>query len=332
MRKQLAAAVWAFALGTHAMLAMADQAVDVLGRDFTFPQPIAGMPTRLSDFAGLRINTFVTNDGVKLAYWEAGHGRPLILVPGWSANGAQYINVMYLLAKDYHVYVLDPRNQGLSQHVDYGTRIARYSMDLKQLGEHLGVTSADYVGHSMGAAILWSYIDLFGTTGMRKVAFVDEPISIYSHSDWSEKERVEAGGTTTSPERMVAALTSGGPVNKLVTDMKVFERAQLLDSPYFANSEAFANAVIKNDPKAMGQVLFNHTVNDWRDVVRHKIDVPAAIFSGDESNNLPSQRWARSVIPRATLYAYTSGEQGDHFLMFKNPVKFVGDLRSFLER
>jgi len=332
MRKQFVAALWALALGTQATLATAEPALDVLGRDFVFPHRIAGLPTKLSDFSGLRINTFVTNDGVKLAYWEAGRGKPLIFVPGWSANGAQYVNLMYLLAKDYHVYVLDPRNQGLSQHVDYGTRIARYSMDLKQLGEHIGVTSADYVGHSMGAAILWSYIDLFGTTGMRKVAFVDEPISIYSHSDWSEKERAEAGGTTTSPERMVAAFTTGGPVNKLVTDMKVFERSQLLDSPYFANSEAFASAVIKNDPKAMGQVLFNHTVSDWRDVVMHKVDIPTAIFSGDESNNLPSQRWAQSAIPRATLYTYASGEQGDHFLMFKNPVKFVGDLRAFLER
>jgi len=237
MKKYFVAALWAIALSTHATMARSEPALSVLGRDFAFPHRIEGMPSRLSDFGGLQINTFVTNDGVKLAYWEAGRGKPLIFVPGWSANGAQYINLMFLLAKDYHVYVLDPRNQGLSQRVDYGTRIARYSMDLRQLGEHLGVSSADYVGHSMGAAILWSYIDLFGTTGMRKVAFVDEPISIYSHSDWSEQERAEAGGTTTSPERMVAAFTTGGPVNRLITDMKVLERSRLQDSPHFANSE-----------------------------------------------------------------------------------------------
>ena len=42
--------------------------------------------------------------------------------------------------------------------------------------------------------------DLFGTQGMRQVAFVDPPIAIYSHHDWSEKERAEAGATTTSPD------------------------------------------------------------------------------------------------------------------------------------
>ena len=313
-------------------VATAAPAIEVLGRDFQFPQAIEGMPAKLSDVKGLQINTFTTNDGVKLSYWEAGQGTPLIFVPGWSANGAQYINLIHLLAQTHHVYVLDPRNQGLSQKVDFGNRIARHSMDLRELGVHLGIRQADYVGHSMGAAILWSYIDLFGTKAMRKAVFVDEPISIYSHSDWSEQERLDAGGTTTSPERMVAAFTTGGPVNALVTDLKVSERSQLTDSEYYRNSESFASAFIQNDPKALARVLFNHTVNDWRDVVRSKIDIPAAIFSGEQSNNLPSQRWAQSVVPGAVLFSYTTAEQGDHFLMFKNPLKFTQDLRAFMQR
>jgi pimeloyl-ACP methyl ester carboxylesterase len=332
MRKQLLAFGVSMALFATSGGVVAAPATAVLGRDFTFPHPIHGMPQKLSDIPGLQINFFTTNDGVKLSYWEAGQGKPLVFVPGWSANGAQYVNVIALLAQRYRVIVLDPRNQGLSQKVDYGNRIARFSMDLKELGDHLGLKSAAYVGHSMGAAILWSYIDLFGTNAVSKVVFVDEPISIYSHSDWSEKERLEAGGTTTSPERMVAAFTAGGPMNALITDLKVFERSRLTDSPYYRNSEAFATEVIRNDPIAMGRVLFNHTVNDWRDVVRRKIDIPAAIFSGNESNNLPSQRWAQSVVPNATLFTYSASEQGDHFLMFKNPAKFSQDLRSFLER
>lgn len=177
----------------------AASALSVLGKDYTFPNKIEGVPAKLSDFKGLEINTFETNDGVKLAYWEAGSGTPLIFIPGWSANGAEFINVMYLLSKHYHVYVLDPRNQGLSQRVDFGTRISRFSMDLKEFADHLGLKSADYCGWSMGASVLWSYIDLFGTKGIRKVVFVDETISIYSHADWSEQERLDAGGMTTSP-------------------------------------------------------------------------------------------------------------------------------------
>lgn len=332
MRRTLTGLIAAATVLSIASGAVADPALEVLGRDYFFPNQIEGFPGRLSDFPGLQINSFTTNDGVRLSYWEAGEGPPLIFVPGWSGNGAQYINVIYRLSQRYHVYVLDPRNQGLSQRVEYGGRIERLSMDLKQFGDHLGLGSADYCGWSMGAAVLWGYIDLFGTDGIRKACFIDEPISIYAHDDWSEQERLEAGGTTTSAERMVAGFTAGGPLNSLITDMKPLERSQLMTSPHFANSEGFAAAVIQNDPAAMGRVLFDHVTNDWRDVIRHKIDVPVAIFTGEESNNLPSQRWAASVIPGAQLYVYTAEEEGDHFLMFKNPVKFSDDLSAFLDR
>jgi non-heme chloroperoxidase len=67
-------------------------------------------------------------------------------------------------------------------------------------------------------------------------------------------------------------------------------------------------------------------------VVRRKIDVPAAIFSGELSPNFSSQQWLQSVIADAELYTYSAAEYGDHFLMFKNPLQFTRDLRSFLEQ
>ena len=332
MRSLIRSALFALPLlALHGSVSAAP-AIEVLGKDYTFPHKLGGLPAKLSDFQDLQINTFTTGDGVKLSYWEAGSGKPLVFIPGWSANGAEYINVLYLLSKHYHVYVLDPRNQGLSQHVDYGSRITRFSADLKEFSEHLGLETADYCGWSMGAAVLWGYIDLFGTKGIRKLVFVDEPVSIYAHTDWSEQERLDAGGMTSSVERMVAAFTSGAPTNQLVVDMKVVERALAKDSPYYENSTAFANAFVKDDPKYTAKVLFDHATNDWRDVIRHKINVPTAIFSGEYSNNLPSQRWMASVIPNAKLHAYTRPEQGDHFLMFKNPFKFSQDLHAFLER
>jgi non-heme chloroperoxidase len=310
---------------------IAAPALKVLGQDVAFPNKIAGLPNKLSDFKGLEINSFTTNDGVRLSYWEAGQGKPIIFIPGWSANGAEYINVMYLLSKNYHVYVLDPRNQGLSEQVTYGSRISRLSMDLKEFVDHLGLKKANFCGWSMGASVLWGYIDLFGTSSISKMAVIDEPISIYTHADWSEEERRNAGGMTTSPERMIAAF-SGAPTNNQIVDMKAMERYMVQDSKTFQNSEFFASKVIKNNPKLMAQVLFDHATNDWRDVVSKKINVPTAIFTGEYSNNLPSQQWEQSVIPGSKLYVYSKADQGDHFLAFKNPFKFTSDLSQFIEQ
>lgn len=310
---------------------VAAPAIEVLGRDFVFPNAIPGLPGKLGDFRDLQIQHFTTNDNVRLAYWEAGQGEPLIFVPGWSANGAEYVNVMSLLSKHYRVIVLDPRNQGLSQRVAFGTRIERFSMDLKQLIDHLGIKQTNLCGWSMGASVIWGYVDLFGTASIRKACFVDEPISIVGHPDWSEQERRDAGAIVSSPEQVLAGFAAPLPTPPQPSDTNLIARSLLRDSPYFANSEAFARAVIQNAPEFAALVMWDHTSHDWRDVLRHKIDVPTAIFTGDFSANVPSQRWARSVIPNARLYVYSKEQQGDHFLMFKNPVKFSEDLVQFLE-
>ncbi|MGE4544771.1 MAG: alpha/beta fold hydrolase [Pedobacter sp.] len=332
MFKSISRYLWVLLLSsTLSSVSFAAPALSVLGKDYAFQNRIQGLPAKLSDFSGLSINFYKTKDGVKLAYWEAGSGKPLIFIPGWSANGAEYINVMYLLSKHYRVIVLDQRNQGLSDHVNFGNRIARYAMDLRELNEHLDIKLADYCGWSMGASVLWSYIDLFGSEGIRKAIFVDEPISIVAHADWSEQERRDAGAFVDSPDALIKALQTPVLENPDPETTDFNARFKLRDSPYFSNSEGFAESVIRNDPTAMMRIMYNHASADWRDVLRYKIRMPVAIFTGEYSTNLPSQRWAHSVIPGSKLYVYTKAEQGDHFLMFKNPFKFTQDLRNFLE-
>ncbi|SEJ60865.1 hypothetical protein SAMN04244579_04902 [Azotobacter beijerinckii] len=134
-----------------------------------------------------------------------------------------------------------------------------------------------------------------------------------------------------SPEALIAALQAPVPNAPDPETTNFVARFKLRDSPYFANSEGFAESVIKSDPAKMMQVMYDHGSSDWRDVLRYKVRMPVAIFTGEYSANLPSQRWAHSVIPGSKLYVYTKAEQGDHFLMFKNPAKFTADLMAFLE-
>ncbi|WEK07880.1 MAG: alpha/beta hydrolase [Candidatus Pseudomonas colombiensis] len=303
----------------------------LLGEDVYFPHEIMGQAFRVSDFEGLTLSSFVTSDQVNLGYWEAGSGRPLVFIPGWSANGAMYFHVMHILSKHYHVYVLDVRNQGLSERTALGNRISRYAMDVKEFAEHLGLTEADYCGWSMGASVMWAYIDLFGTQGIRTLSIIDQAPSIYCHADWTEQQRLEAGAFTTSPERMIASYVNMTPTNQLISGSRVVERAMALDSPYFHNVISLAQAVVSDDMAFTGLVLFDHATNDWRDVIQFKIDVPTAIFTGEYSDWLDSQRWMSSVIDDAVLHVYSKAEQGDHFLAFKNPEKFTADLQAFLD-
>jgi pimeloyl-ACP methyl ester carboxylesterase len=241
-----------------------------------------------------------------------------------------YFHLMQLLSQHYHVYVLDVRNQGLSEKAAFGNRIARYAMDVKEFAEHLDLTEADYCGWSMGASVMWAYIDLFGTRGVRTLTIIDQAPSIYCHADWTEQERLDAGAFTTSPERMIASYT-GGTTNMLISQTRVLERAVDVSSPYFHNVLSLVQAVVRDDMAFTAKVLFDHTTNDWRDVISTKIDVPTAIFTGEYSDWLHSQHWMNSVIEGSQLHVYTKAENGDHFLAFKNPEKFAADLRGFLD-
>lgn len=320
-------ALWMSALAmTFATPAIAAPALDVLGRDYTFPNKIDGMPKRLSDFRGLQINSFTTSDGVKLTWWEAGTGSTIVILPGWSSNGAEYINVMWLLARNHRVLVLDPRNQGLSGRVEYGTRIARFAADLREFQAAADVGEADYVGHSMGAGVIWSYIDLFGTSSMRKLVFIDEGISLIAGQDWSDQQRRDAGALADSYEGFQAALAPKPDGSDLFTRL-MHDR-----TPYFDNSQGFSDAFIQNDMAKMALVMRDHAHNDWRDVIAHKVDRPTAFFTGELSQNVPSQHWAARQIKDARVFVYSRAEHGDHLLAYKNPVKFVADLSAFLDQ
>lgn len=130
----------------------------------------------------MEIGSCKTNDGVSLSYWKAGKGTPLIFVPGWSKNGADYINIIYLLKDYFEVYVLDQRNHGLSEKRYTDVNISRLSADFNDLITTLGLDKAHICGWSLGCAVTWGYIDLYGDSKIEKLVFI-EPASFKEMSD-----------------------------------------------------------------------------------------------------------------------------------------------------
>lgn len=310
---------------------MTKAALEYFGRDHIFANSITGLPEKLSDVKGLEIGSFKTNDGVSLAYWKAGKGTPLVFVPGWSSHGAEYINLIHILKEDYEVYVLDQRNHGLSDKVTYGNRISRLSADLNDFLNAAGITRAHMCGWSMGCSVIWSYIDLYGDAKIEKLLFIDEPPSIYCHSDWTEEERTKAGAFTSSAEAMITMYYGQGPSNRITVNTDIFDFYTVAGAPAFENSFAFAEEFVPHDLPALQHVLFDHILNDWRDVLSWKIKRPTLVVSGEHSNWVESQRWIAETISNGQTLIYGKNENGDHFLHLKEPLKFAAQLKTFLQ-
>ena len=129
-----------------------------------------------------------TNDGVRLALTEAGSGRPLVLVPGWSQTARQFAAQIDGLSDRYRVIAVDMRGHGQSAKPAHGYKIQRLARDLHDVLVALDLEDAAVAGHSMGSSVLWCYWDLFGADRIGTAVFIDQMPAITALPSWSAEE------------------------------------------------------------------------------------------------------------------------------------------------
>lgn len=143
---------------------------------------------------------FKTSDGVRIHYVEAGSGRPIVLIPGWTMPLWIWQRQIDDLSKKYQIIAVDPRSQGESDKPAAGHLPETRSRDYKELVDHLGLKKPVLVGWSMACAELVKYAEQFGTDNVSGIVLVDGYLS--------EKQNVE----------MFAALS--GWMNQLQDDRR----------------------------------------------------------------------------------------------------------------
>lgn len=105
---------------------------------------------------------FTSKDGVRLFYDDIGRGRPLVLIHGWTFSGRFFHRNVPVLAENARVITVDLRGHGRSDKPDRGYRIPRLAADLRDLLLELDLRDVTLLGWSLGAPVIWSYLELFG--------------------------------------------------------------------------------------------------------------------------------------------------------------------------
>lgn len=134
-----------------------------------------------------------TSDGVRLHYLEAGTGKPLVLIHGWSQCAEEFKHQIAGLSDRYRVIAIDQRGHGDSEKPGFGYKIQRLSKDLHDLLVALDLRDVTVLGHSMGCSVIWCYWDLFGADRLAKIILVDEPPFLTSNPAWTPAETEAAG-------------------------------------------------------------------------------------------------------------------------------------------
>jgi pimeloyl-ACP methyl ester carboxylesterase len=239
----------------------------------------------------LSIRYFRGHDGAKLAYREAGEGRPLVLIHGYFStalvNWVRYGHASTIAARGYRVVMPDLRGHGDSAKPH---EAAAYPPDVLTddgfaLIEHLGLTDYDLGGYSLGAR-----------TTVRMLARGATP-----------RRAIVAG---MGLEGIIHAGGRSDYFRRILTNPGTFERG---------SSEWMAEAFLKTvggDPAALLHVL--GTFVDTPREALAPIGMPTLVLVGSEDGDhgsaealaaaLPDGRYA--VVPGNHMSAVTRPELG----------------------
>lgn len=138
---------------------------------------ILWLPGVMAQTAETKSGFFKTSDGVRIHYLEAGTGRPIVLIPGWTMPAWIWQKQIDEFSKLYHVIAIDPRSQGESDKPAFGHLPETRSRDYKELVEQLGLKHPVLVGWSMACGELVKYAEQFGTEHIGGVVLVDGLLS-----------------------------------------------------------------------------------------------------------------------------------------------------------
>jgi non-heme chloroperoxidase len=120
---------------------------------------------------------FKTSDGIRIHYIEAGSGRPIVFIPGWTMPAWIWQKQIDEFSKKYHVVAVDPRSQGESDKPTYGHLPETRARDYKELVDHLGLKQPVLVGWSMACGELAKYAEQFGGENVGGFVLVDGYLS-----------------------------------------------------------------------------------------------------------------------------------------------------------
>jgi non-heme chloroperoxidase len=121
---------------------------------------------------------FITSDGVRLHYLEAGPrtGHTIVFVPGWTMPAWIWLPQIQAFAGRYHVVAFDPRGQGDSDAPASGYEPGRRSQDIAELIANLAPVPVLLVGWSLGVLDTLAYVRMHGDEMVAGLVLVDNSV------------------------------------------------------------------------------------------------------------------------------------------------------------
>lgn len=261
-----------------------------------------------------------TSDNCRLYYEIKGTGKPVVFIHGWDCNRHFFKNQIPEFKKKYQVISFDLRGHGDSERPEKGMRLARFAQDVKELTEHLELKDVTLIGWSMGAHIIWEYINNYGCDNIAKTVSIDMTPKMMAEPD--ENWPYTLFGSYTRADAM-------DYLEQIAENWKEvangFVPAMFSDGPNQEEIPWVLEQAYKNTEHVMVNMWLAIVQKDYRDMLG-KVTVPTLITYGKNPSLYAPENseWIAEHMPNAKAVGFAGGHI--HFLQdYENFNKTVMD-------
>lgn len=214
--------------------------------------PSRGQPAHSLQPRDVIDHFFLTSDGVRLHYLEAGPpaAHTLVFIPGWTMPAWIWMPQIASLSRRYHVVAFDPRGQGDSAAPASGYEPVRRGQDIAELLTRLEARKVVLVGWSLGVLDTLASIHVAGDARVAGLVLVDNSV----------------GEEPPPPFKPVPPRK--GPPPKHATSMAAFVRAMFHHPQSNAYLDRLTEAALRT-PEAASRSLLAYPVprSYWREAI-----------------------------------------------------------------
>jgi pimeloyl-ACP methyl ester carboxylesterase len=291
---------------------------------------------------------------------DSRQSRVLVLIHGFSGSSSYFTRNFSALSESHWVVAPDLRGHGRSCKSAGRHHVAALASDLRHLVEHVRALAGRAggqtvkivpVGCSIGAAILWTYVELFGDADFAGMAFVDQAplqdvstLPLASPWDRSRSHRGCYDEQSLAAAQYAWVHTPADAHHGLVADCLGYRYAPPEDAndPRLARAgedEAFftsISALCKGE--WLARLLADHTRYDHREDLAH-ITKPSLVVAGRSTGCFPLESIGE-VATRINAGA-TGGNRrlaryvvldGGHWMFYEEPDKFNSTILDFAQK
>ncbi|KAM0270237.1 hypothetical protein ACHAQH_009520 [Verticillium albo-atrum] len=299
----------------------------------------------------MEYDSITANDGCQISFQTSvpvsqatDQNAAIILMHGFSGSSEYFVRNFASLSEKNWIIAPDMRGHGRSGRTAGGYHVARLAVDLRELLAHLRKAAPETrfmpVGCSIGAAVLWTYLELFGSEDFAGFAFVDQaPLQDRSaFGAWDEsrahlgcfdeasmlqaqKAWIEdtEGAHRGLAEGCLGYLHAPGPEDDVNPDLR------RLDMDFFTQISA------QCDPAWLARLLADHTRYDHREAIE-LITKPTLVMMGKRTGCFPLEGMMETVrrvnTTRPGLGKASVFDSG-HWLFYEEPARFNDEILQF---